>query len=136
MSDFFLVCAAFNSSWAAWSQCAHDEVVSFELLETQSWSCRDAAPNPSALLAHAGMAEALAANVTAADVRASFSRDVATFVRPGSGRIEPRTTPAAPATTNTVILPTTNPAQLMTASDPAASDFNDRSKCLTNNYGM
>jgi hypothetical protein len=33
MSNFFLVCAAFNSSSAAGS---HDEVVSFELLETQS----------------------------------------------------------------------------------------------------
>jgi hypothetical protein len=82
------------------------------------------------------MAGALAATVTAADVRASFPRDVATFVRPGSGRIEPTTTPAAPTPTNTVILRTTNPAQLMTASDSAASDFNDRCKCLTNNYGM
>ena len=52
-----------------------------------------------------------------------FPRGVATFVRPGGGRIEPTATPAAPATTNTVILRTTNPAQLMTASDSAARDF-------------
>ena len=54
MSDLFPVCAAFNSSSAAWSQCAHDEVVSFELLETQSWTCRDGVPSASALPAHAG----------------------------------------------------------------------------------
>src|SRR5215467_9461634 len=52
-----------------------------------------------------------------------FPGGVATFVRPGGGRIEPTATPAAPATTNTVILRTTNPAQLMTASDSAARDF-------------
>jgi hypothetical protein len=132
MSDVFLVCAAFNSSSVAWSQRSRDEVVSFELLETQSWPRRDGAPGASALPAHAGMAGALRAGVAAADVRVPFPRGVATFVRPG--RIEPTATPAAPATTNTVILRTTNPAQLMTASDSAARDF--RSKCLTNNYGM
>ena len=52
-----------------------------------------------------------------------FPRGVATFVRPGGGRIEPTATPAAPATTNTVILRTTNPAQLMTSSYSAARDF-------------
>ena len=136
MSDLFLVCAAFNSSSVAWSQRTRDEVGSFELLETQSWPCRDGAPGASALPAHAGMAGALPPGVAAADVRVPFPRGVATFVRPGSGRIEPTATPAAPATTNTVILRTTNPAQLMTASDSAARDCKDRSKCLRNNYGM
>jgi len=136
MSDFFLVCAAFNGSSATWSQCARDEVVSFELLETQSWTCPDGAPSASALPAHAGIAGALPAGVAAAEVRVPFPRGAATFVRSGSGRIEPTATPAAPAITNTVILRTTNPAQLMPASDSAARDFKDRSKGLTNNYGI
>ena len=109
MSDFFLVCAAFNGSSATWSQCARDQVVSFELLETQSWTCPDGAPSASALPAHAGIAGALPAGVAAAEVRVPFPRGAATFVRSGSGRIEPTATPAAPAITNTVILRTTNP---------------------------
>jgi hypothetical protein len=44
---------------------------------------------------------------SAADVRALFPRGGATFVLPGSGRMQPTATPAAPATTSTVILRTT-----------------------------
>ena len=135
MSDFFLVCAAFNS--AAWSQCGDDEVVSFELLEDEPWARRvDLGGVPSAFAspAHSGTAGALAVGVAAADVQAPFPRGVATFVRPGNGRIEPTATPEAPAITNTVILRITSPAY-DSASDSAAPDFKDRSKCLTTNYG-
>jgi len=112
--------------------------VSFELLEAQPRACRvdlDAAPSASALPAHAGTAGALANGVAAANVW-PFPRGVATFVRPGSGRIEPIARPAAPANTNTVILRTTSPAQLMAGYDSTARDLKDRSKRLTNNYGI
>ena len=108
------------------------------MLEAQPRACRvdlDAAPSASALPAHAGMAGALANGVAAANVW-PFPRGVATFVRPGSGRIEPIARPAAPANTNTVILRTTSPAQLMAGYDSRARDLKDRSKRLTNNYGM
>ena len=112
--------------------------MSFELLEARPGACRadlDAAPSASALPAHVGMAAALANGVAAANVRPP-PRGVATFVRPGSGRREPIARPAAPANTNTVILRTTSPAQLMAAYDSAARDLEDRSKRLTNDYGM
>jgi hypothetical protein len=96
MPDLFLVCAAFNNSSVAWSQRTRDEVASFEPLETQSWPCRDGAPG--ALPVYAGMAGALPAGVAAADVWVPFPGGVATFVRPGGGRIEPTATPAVPAT--------------------------------------
>ena len=137
MSDFFLLCAAFNNSSAAWSQCSRDEVVSLESLAARPGTCRvdrDDATSASASLAHTGMPVPLFAG--AADVWAPFPKGVATFVRPGSGRIEPTATPATPASTNTVILRTTSPAQLMAVSDSAARNFKDRRKCLTNDYGM
>ena len=62
----------------------------------------------------------MAAGMAAVDTTVPFPRDAAKLVLPGSGSIEPTAIPAAPATTNAVILRTASDYRVMAASDSPA----------------